>query len=306
MYFNRQHYPELAPIPKAARKPLIQKICDAPMRHNARHRFVLLVGCIVTMAAYFAFDTMTSLRVLGTWTSLYVIAFLVVCTGVAAFVTHRLESRRTFLTWLAANTDHGRPHHCISCGVLLAEPLSTDCHVCDGEIHHFAYNKPGRPVPRPKPSTPRAAPLPSTPLPSKHDRREISAFLLNRNDDTGIMSGCLGELLANLGMFAALIAWLGLWVWIGFWPATAIGAVVIATVLGLALWVVFQHPRWMKKKIKKYCPDGVVPWCVHCDYDLRGHIGRNCPECGEAVFEFDPKNRWRREKRQAPQGAPGG
>ena len=61
---------------------------------------------------------------------------------------------------------------------------------------------------------------------------------------------------------------------------------VIAAAFGIAWWTMRLESKKAKRWVRDYCPDGRLPICINCEYDLRGSTGNHCPECGTAVFQF--------------------
>ena len=300
-YFRPKNYPELAPIPASHRRRIIKHVCDNPMRRGKLLAVVSVPLIFFVLAIFFAFEFIGPIQFLGWATSMIVLFVSVVLLLLTILIVDMLDRRKTFTRWLATCTDHGWPHSCISCGTARSGPDSSTCEECHAPHYQLGYDGPGRPLLRAKNASDlENRSLKAIALPDQRTRQMISAFVLNRTDDPGFLRGCLGEAAGEILVVLALISWFALAGLVGLFVAVVVGVILGVAVITGVFWYAVTEPARMKRKVRKHCPDGVVPWCVHCDYDLRGSSGTLCPECGEPILVFEPKFQWRRHRRVPP------
>lgn len=210
-------------------------------------------------------------------------------------------SRTIFLSWLSQNTVGGRSHFCLNCWQPLPNMEAKQCAHCSEQVYSFATGLPGRPLMSPDDED-AAREMPAVELPSQSEREIIAHFMQNKEHPHAGNWGCLLQILAclNVAGVVSLIAtaYSGGWHWV-LALLIEIGLVIL-TVWAAGKSMMFLHFR-IRKKVRKYCPDGVVPWCIYCDYDLRGSAKPACPECGQPVFVYDFKWRPWKKKRSRPE-----
>ncbi len=298
IYFIRSHYPELKDIPKPLRRHLIKRVCDNPMTRSRLTKrvwevgsataFVLFIFCLVVIR-----DEMVAMLTFA------------MCMLPAVLITGLVkigEDRKIFITWLTKNSQNGRPHYCLKCWQPLPNAKEENCPYCSEQLYLLVTTHSGTPPPIAAVKEElQEYVLPALDLPSKFQRDSISQFLQGKEHTGTAIWGCLTQLMAYIVMFGSAIT-----VYMMYSDTPLRWLVLFADIFLIIffLWVAYKAirstPASVKAKIKKCCPDGVAPWCIYCDYDLRGSAKQSCPECGKPVFVYDFKWRPWKKKRARP------
>jgi hypothetical protein len=66
-----------------------------------------------------------------------------------------------------------------------------------------------------------------------------------------------------------------------------LGAMVVAGRLAVG-----RIRRAIRLRLEADLCRGRFPYCIRCDYDLRGTSGEKCPECGASVLAVDWESEW--------------
>ncbi len=304
-YPIRSFYPELKPLPWKLRWAVIKRVCENPMSRSRAPKLLVGIGTVVGLVSMVTAIYLT----LGTFSMnndvvvvmAAVLALLPFC--IAAYVVKVIDDRKSFLIWLENHTYNQRSHFCLNCWQPLHDLDREDCPHCSQQQFTFNTDRQGTALPLEEATeeTPELQ-LPAIELPDKTDREAISYFLQGKKPPEAEFWYAMTEPLAYAVIFGLPIS-IGVVIYSPTyrWYAMA-AAIAIISLAGIAGYRIQRTTRaHSKRAIKKYCPDGVAPWCIYCDYDLRGRIESSCPECGKPIFVYDFKWRPWKFRRSRPE-----
>ena len=223
--------------------------------------------------------------------------------GIAAYAVKIRCDREMFLSWLDSHTCNGRPHFCLNCWQPRLDLDREDCPHCSHKQHLFVTDRRGKALPSERtPNRTPARQLPAIELPDKIDRDAISHFLLGKEPPEAQFWGCMIEPLAYSVIFGLPIS-IATVIYSATYRWHALAVAVLITALVVTACYRYYRTTWAqtKRAVRKFCPDGIAPWCIYCDYDLRGRVESSCPECGKPIFVYDFKWRPWKRKRSRPE-----
>lgn len=229
----------------------------------------------------------------GVFIPLWVVGFM---------VPKSRNDRKLMARWIDKHTFQGWPHHCLACRHLLADPESPHCESCGVPTYRIDTERPG--VPPPREDCVIASLMDKEAaivyLPRSRQRKSLTKEL-NFTRRRNMLFEAVGQVLAyalgygfTLLILTALVSY---WIWASWGNVWMVGLKLSPIVVLYALLVgaCATHPWQLRRSVIKYGLGGALPWCLSCDADLRGNLGRDdlgrtikrCNQCRTPVFEYD-------------------
>lgn len=305
IYPIRSLYPELKLLPWKLRWKVVKRVCENPMSKSSVPKTLVSTGTAVGMVAMFVamYHMWGSFSLHADYVIMLAAVLPIAPFCLAAYILKVRDDRKMFLSWLDCHTCNGRSHFCLNCWQPLLDLERGDCSNCSQRQYSFVTDRHGTALPSVR--TPNETPereLPAIELPEKVDRDAISHFLLGKVPPEAEFWGCMIEPLAYGVIFGLPISIGAVIYSVTYrWYALAVAMLIIFLVVTACYR--YYRTTWAQTKrvVRKYCPDGIAPWCIYCDYDLRGRVESACPECGKPIFVYDFKWRPWNRKRSRPE-----